>query len=221
MEALDQFGSFFFVLQIKGTKSYSKSIMEDSSSGSFGDCLHHAIDQFKKEFSTLDWEYMQDRRAGELMCDIGITFHPNSPEPLVGLWRLDSLEASYGAAGYCSGNMHTINTLELFGGLQAEMAGADERQQRTHIAFRSSYNLAYEVTRPTDNSRDLFTAKDAYNMNPTIEQQVRSVVALYKGRPSGKSYGVRDEFRVGGAALNLIEDCLESVVSDRVCFPPF
>ncbi|KAI5990547.1 hypothetical protein F5J12DRAFT_786485 [Pisolithus orientalis] len=54
----------------------------------------------------LDWSHMVDRANGELLVDLGISIHPTCDEKLVGLWRLDALEASFGAGGYLRGNAH-------------------------------------------------------------------------------------------------------------------
>ncbi|KAI6137968.1 hypothetical protein BKA82DRAFT_4022130 [Pisolithus tinctorius] len=43
---------------------------------------------------------MVDRANGELLVDLGISIHPACDKKLVGLWRLDALEASFGAGGY-------------------------------------------------------------------------------------------------------------------------
>ncbi|KAG1743531.1 hypothetical protein EDD22DRAFT_851488 [Suillus occidentalis] len=74
---------------------------------------------------------------------VGVSFTPHSPDiPVVGVWRLDALEASFSTGGYKRGEMHHHNTLSRYGALQAEMQ--QERCQQTHIAFRSTYNLDYE-----------------------------------------------------------------------------
>ena len=63
---------------------------------------------------------MKNKENGELVSDVGITIQPVGDESLVGFWCLDCLDASFGVGGYKSGNMHTLNTLSMFGGLQAE-----------------------------------------------------------------------------------------------------
>jgi hypothetical protein len=114
------------VVEVKGGKHYTKTMGQEAD-------LSDSLDWLKSEFSGLDWDYMLDRDNGELLCDIGVTHHPEHSEPLVGLWRLDCLEASFGAGGYNRGNLHTLNTLNRYGGLQAEMGKT--RAERTHIAF--------------------------------------------------------------------------------------
>ncbi len=153
---------------------------------------------------------MEDRTNGELICDIGITIQPVGRTPLVGLYRLDCLEASFGAGGFNSGNAHTLNTLGMFGGLQAESPSV--RSRRTHVAFRSSYNLAYEATRQYDNKRNLFEEKEVFSRSTRFHEDIKSVKNIYTEIAAKSSYGVRDEFRVGGAALNQISECLHEVV---------
>jgi hypothetical protein len=87
------------------------------------------------------------------------------------------------------------------------------RAERTHIAFRSSYNLAYEVTRKLDNSRDLFKDQDAYHVNETYLHATQEVINIYDYEASDKAFGVRDEFRVGGQTLLDIMDGLDDQVS--------
>ena len=174
------------------------------------------LDNLHEEFSGLDWEYMSKRHLGELFCDVGVTYHPNNDDNqrLVGLWRLDSLEASFGAGGYLQGNIHHLNTLSLYGGLQAEMARS--RCSRTHIVFRSSYNLAYEVTRQADNARDLFKENEVYKMDDKYIWDREGILKIYENTASKKSYGVRDEFCVGYAALQAIADGMDEQVKSRI-----
>ena len=159
---------------------------------------------------------MQDREQGELFLDIGITYTPRFRAPVVGLWKLESLEASYGAGGYTRGNMHTINTMGQYGGLQAEMQNS--RMERTHIAFRQSYNLAYEATRRNNNSRDLFIAKNVYSLDSTYLYERDRVLKIYQEKAPQKTYGVRDEFRVGGASLDDITRDLDAQVRSLMFF---
>lgn len=196
------------MVEIKGSKGVAHA-----QKGDIKTSMRECLQQFKRSFPGLDWEYMKDREKGELICDIGVTIQPVSEEPLVGLWRLDCLDASYGAGGYNSGNMHTLNTLSMFGGLQAE--SPPSRRKRTHVAFRSSYNLAYEVTRKHDNTRNLFEEKMVFGRDPRFHEEMKAVQTIYSEKATGRSYGVRDEFRVGGGALEDILEGVESAVSKR------
>lgn len=207
-DSLAHFGSFFFVVQVKGSKR-----LAHSQGRSLQGSSKEALEKFRRTFTGLDWNYMMNREEGELICDVGITVQPSFDEkPLVGLWRLDCLEASYGAGGYHSGNIHTINTLSMYGGLQAE--SPPWRRKRTQISFRSSYNLAYEAIRQPDNSRNLFEEKEVYNRSPWFQLQLEKVSEIYKSKASTQSYGVRDEFRISGKGISNLMECVDS----SVCF---
>lgn len=173
--------------------------------------MREALSRFRQSFSGLDWAHMVDRTKGELICDVGITVQPDHEEPLVGLWRLDSLDASFGAGGYNSGNIHMLNTLSMFGGLQAE--SPPSRRRRTHISFCSAYNLVYEAVRKHDNSRTLFEEKKVFGRYPEFHSEMASVQRIFSEIGPKCPYGVRLEFRVGGAALEKIMDCIEDTVS--------
>ena len=154
---------------------------------------------------------MLDRQKGEVFFDIGVTYQPvNDSEKLVGLWRLPALEASYGAGGYLAGSLHTINTLSHYGALQAEMSG--ERALRMHISFRSSYLLTHEATRRRHNSRDLFKDKEVFFLTDRFFQDFERIEEIFKEREAKRSYGIRDEFRVGGAALENIAAGIDNSV---------
>jgi hypothetical protein len=204
----------FFVAQIKGSKGITHAQLDDLKAS-----MSAALQRFRQSFPGLDWDYMKNREKGELMCDVGITIQPVEGDPLVGLWRLDCLDASFGAGGYKSGNMHTLNTLSMFGGLQAE--SPPSKRSRTHIGFRSTYNLAYEVTRKQDNSRSLFNEKSVYGRDPQFHAEMKVVQSIYSQKAVHNSYGVRDEFRVGGMALEHIVDCISDAVRQQAVSPQY
>ena len=207
-DTLAHLGSFFFVVQVKGSKR-----LAHSQGSSLGESTKEALGNFQRSFTGLDWDYMADRKEGELICDVGITIQPSDDEEeLVGLWRLDCLEASYGAGGYLSGNIHTLNTLSMYGGLQAESPAW--RRRRTHISFRSSYNLAYKAIRQHDNTRNMFEEKEVYNRSPWFQHQLTKVLEIYDSKACKQSYGVRDEFRISGRAVQDLIEC----VDDSICF---
>ena len=203
---LAKFGSAFYALEVKGCKAYTKEMVDDNSNTQAEGALKCALENLRSYYSALDWEYMLDRKRGELFLDIGVTYTPQHRIPVIGLWRLDSLEASYGAGGYTRGTMHTINTMGKYCGIQAEMA--KQRMERTHISFRQSYNLTYEAVRRNSNSRDLFVAKDIYSLDTSYLQHRERVLRIYREKAPKKTYGVHDEFRVGGAA---IEDIVRDI----------
>lgn len=204
---LAQFGSMFFIAEMKGGKHYTKAYDTQKA-----DCLRRCFSNFAQQYSGLDWDYMHRPENGTLLIDLGVTHYPLHPTPLSGLWRLRSLEASFSAAGFNSGTIHHLNTLSLYGGLQAEMS--TEHRHRSHGIFRSAYNQAYEVTRPLDNNRELFTDKGAHDLDPEYLHYADEVSNIYMNEASCKAFGVRDEIRMGGEAfLSILDDLDEQVTS--------
>ncbi|KAL4065732.1 hypothetical protein V8B97DRAFT_2025634 [Scleroderma yunnanense] len=168
---LANYGSFFFLW----TKTF---LFQEEKSP-----IHALLDAIP----SLDWSYM-------LLVDLGIRIHPTCDEKMVGLWRLDALEASFGAGGFLQGNIHHTCTLGRYGGIQAEMS--QERGRQVHVAFRSAYNLAYEVIRPNDNLPTFVMDKDAYALNRDFMQECTQAINMYSGEAKQRSYGVRDEYRM-------------------------
>jgi hypothetical protein len=194
VDMLHRFGSFFFVLEVKGIKLYTQQSLERWS------------DPWKiltKQFPQLDFQYMMDPTHGQLVADVGISINlSRTSEPLVGLWRLDALDASFGAGGFNKGQVHNVNTLGRYGGIQAEMEA--ERMRRTHVIFRSSYGLQYEVTRRKDNQPFFAEDGDAYQLNQRWNEACEARECVYGGKAQDRSYGVRDEYRVSGLAVKIL-----------------
>ena len=211
---LDHFGSEFYVVETKGCKALSKvECSVGDGVGGMGESLRRALSSLKDEMGGLDWEAMMDEEKGVLYMDVAVNHCgvDSSGDELVGLWRLDWLEGSYVAGGYERGNMHHINTLGLYGGMQAEMRS--ERRGRTHIVFRSSYNLAYEATRRLDNQRDVFGESSVYQQDERFVWEVEQVRGIYGKVAVGVGYGVREEWRIGGQAVSSVMSGLDSSVS--------
>ena len=200
------------MLETKGCKSLSKVVVGGDGQA-IGGTLGTAFERLKEELGGLDWVAMMDDKKGGLYLDLAVNHQAVDEDgnKLVGLWRLDSLEASYGAGGYHRGVLHNINTLGLYGGLQAEMSGT--RAERTHIGYRLSYNLAYEATRRLNNQRDVFELESVYKQDDTYWQQVEEVRRIYTLVAPDVSYGVREEWRVGGKAVEKVMDVLDESVS--------
>jgi hypothetical protein len=80
--SMDHFGSFFFVVQIKGSKR-----LTHSQEATLNISAKEAMKNFKRLFTGLDWDYMNIPKYGQVLCDVGITIQPDHPEEeLVGLW---------------------------------------------------------------------------------------------------------------------------------------
>jgi hypothetical protein len=174
--------------------------------------LHALIEQFP----SMDWSYLFDRDYGELFLDIGISYNPSGDEKLVSLWRLDSLDASFGKGGYNMGQIHNISTLARYGGMQAEMSR--ERSRRTHITYRQSYNIAYEVTRQRTNKADLFNMKEAYLADGNYLWEVSELVDMYEGNAKSRDYGSRDEYRLGGQTVIEVMEHFHELVCFLMAF---
>jgi len=204
LEQLSMYGSCFFVLEGKGIKLLTKDGQRGQYSGPEEALIRNIPD--------LDWHHMRDRNYGELLVDIGVSLTPHASNlPLVGLWRLDALEASFGAGGYKRGDIHHHNTLSRYGAIQAEMQ--QDRSHQTHVSFRSAYNLYYEAVRTTRNQVSFASDSDAYKVSPSYMAECSDIIKILTGCKE-KTYGVRDEYRVSGKAAIIILDEIVSKVGN-------
>jgi len=186
---LDLFGSFFFVSDIRGCKGLTYD--------------PNPYEALMKEYPSMDWNYAMKRSNGQILLDIGIAFHPNPTQPgaLTGLWKLDSLQASYDAAGMNKGTTHHSCTLRDVGGLQADMEQI--RSRAVQLPFLSSYQLSFEAIRQPGVDEYFCEDSEAYDASPVFKDSCDKYVSIYKGA-IGKSYGVRHEIRGSGAAVREI-----------------
>jgi hypothetical protein len=208
-QQMDRFKSFFFVVECKGFK-----LNVISNKG------ENVMTHLKHNVPQMDWDYVLDRRNGEVHMDVGFTYHPQRAKVekgmekeksgVTGLWRMGYLEESFSKGGYKAGTAHHINTLAGYGALQAEMTR--ERSQRVHITHRSAYNVIYEAVRKKDNDPWFCGDGDAYNLTETFLSACEEKYKQYSNRGS-RSYGVRDEYRVSGQAAIDILRSSEDVVS--------
>jgi len=133
-DLLSRFGSYFFVVDARGIKLLSKQYPIHTDP-------HHIL-QMMLPF--LDLEHMLNREHGELILDMGISYHPpENREPLVGLWKLAEVANSYAAMGANKGTTHHTCILAMYGGRQAPMQKT--RKQHTQLLARSTYNLVFEL----------------------------------------------------------------------------
>jgi hypothetical protein len=185
------FGSLFFVVEIRGFKAITKA-----TSRIHGDVLEATY----KEVPTLDWERMEEDRHSECWLDLGmsITPLPENGEPLVGLWRLSHVMASYATAGTNKPNVHYATTLSDYGGLQAEFPV--DRAAATHHKFRSTYNLYYEVSRYW---HVFCQNRDAHLGNGHYLEMVKDYSERFENAKE-RTYGVRDETRMSVQAVKEI-----------------
>jgi hypothetical protein len=198
-ELLSCFGSFFLAADGRGMKLATKqctSKTEESDSDS-----SHSVDftLIQEQFSDLDWDQMLDRSKGELYLDLGISYHSSHTEPLVGLWRLPSLQRSFQAMGFKKGTTHHMNTLGFYGGMKAEMK---LRMKEESLAVsRVAYNLIFEVIRNPGAMQYFCEDKDLIGRSDKFSQAQRNWINLLQ-KAKTRSFGVRDEVRgLAGAVL--------------------
>lgn len=201
----DRYGiydSFFIVLEAKGVKAATRTL-----------CQENPFTKLERVFPSVDFEFLQDRLKGELIMDIGINIQPAQKHGVVGLWRIEPLVASYESSGFTAGVTHHTCLLGRYGGMQAEMK--QERSRFTHILKRISYNLEYEVTRPASNEPTVIADHELFHLSKTFDEYCDKRAEQYR-KAKGKSYGVRDETRMGGGAA--IKLCMSgSVIKAKVC----
>lgn len=176
--------------------------------------LHgHPLANLRDYYPQLDIDTMLDRsNGGELPVDLTFSFNPNTstaapnPQPpLVGLWHLDVLEASFGAAGFNQGNLHPIGTLSPYRSLQAKMS--KEHSWATHVTFCSTYTLQYRLTQPSDNIPFFAENSNAYDVNEQYMTKSDRHITLFCRDAKLRTYGVCDEYCMGGHTLiDIIEN---------------
>ncbi|EIW74134.1 hypothetical protein CONPUDRAFT_147908 [Coniophora puteana RWD-64-598 SS2] len=183
---LGMFGSFFFALEAKGIKLMTV----ERQNGTYSD----PVSALQESIPSLDWDQMRDRAKGELFLDIGVAFTPmRQSNAVTGLWWLEALEVSFGAGGFNAGSMHNHAMLSRVGAMQAPMS--KDRQWQTGIISRSSYSLDYEAVRPRNNKPTFASDSDAYNLTQRYTEECNSLIEQLLGA-TGKTFGVRDEYRV-------------------------
>jgi hypothetical protein len=198
-----RFRSYFFVLQVLGIKV----------STSTDDDWAKLWDKVVSEQPFLDWEYMEDVRNGELMVDLGFGIHPPENSGLVGFWDTEAIQQGFNYGGYNRGVTHTVSTTSAIGGIHAEMPSI--RRKRTHIAYRLTYNLAYEVLRGqrTRLKESFFPPGSAYQVDRRYLDSIKGVVEAFD-RNMHKSFGVRDEYRCRASSVKRLLPLLKDKVRD-------
>lgn len=208
-ESYTRFGSFFFVLQILGIKV----------STSLDNNWEQLWKNLEKEYSYLDWPYMEDPDNGELLVDIGFGFHPPEGSQLVGFWDVDALRVGFDYGGYGAGTTHGVSTASAIGGIHSEMN--TRRRKRTHIAYRLTYNLPYEVLRgqKTRLKENFFPFASAYAQDSKYREGVDGVTQAFD-RCRTKSFGVRDEYRCRASSVRRLLPHLKHKVRDALGIAP-
>lgn len=204
---LAHFGSFFFVVEAKGIK-LSTSSQDDPTTA------RSPWEKLVRNYSSLDWDHMIDRKNGQLYVDIGCGWHPD-PEngvPLIGIWRLSNVLRSYNASGFLAGDIHHRAMLGGYGNHSAEMP--ESRAAQVGIVNRLTYSLDFEVVRKSGKEEYFADLKEAYHLTAAYLNSIELYMKMYKDARK-KPYGLRDEWRVGGRAVKIIL----SAAVEKVIFP--
>jgi hypothetical protein len=154
---------------------------------------------------------MEDTENGELLVDLGFGIHPLGETHVVGFWDVDAIRQSFDYGGYGNGTTHGVFTVPCIGATHAEMTS--RRKKRTHLAYRLTYNLHFEVVRSHKNSlkQGFFPPAHAYNQSKQYKETVLGVVDAYE-RSKCKSFGVRDEYRCRASSMERLLPCLKAKV---------
>ncbi|KAH7902995.1 hypothetical protein BJ138DRAFT_1120858, partial [Hygrophoropsis aurantiaca] len=160
-DQLDMFGSFFFIADTRGIKLNTITVRGRSP---------NPLHTLYQEIPTLDWEHMMRRENGQLLLDLGVSYHPDpvSGEPMVGMWKLNSVHASYAKAGMNKPEEFKTCTMPRHGGLQATMERT--RSRAVQLTFRSTYNLIFEAFRRPGQEEKFCVDSEAY-ANTAVFQQ--------------------------------------------------
>ena len=188
---LGMFGSFFFIADIRGIKLNTVTIRGRDTNPLF---------TLFREIPTLDWKHMLSRENGQLLLDLGISYHPDpvDNQPLIGLWKLNSIHASYAKAGMNKPQEFKTCTMPRHGGLQGMMESS--RRRTVQLPFRSTYNLIFEAFRRPGQEEKFCSDPEAYANTAVFQQTCHDFVTLYQGAKR-KSFGVREEVRGSGSAI--------------------
>jgi hypothetical protein len=205
-DLLQRFGSFFFVVDSRGIKLLSKQYALQTQP--------QAVVQDMLPF--LDLQHMMDKEHGELILDLGVSYHPSADlGPTIGLWKLGQVDTSYRLMGCRQGKIHQACTLDGYGGRQAPMG--KRRQMHTQFLSRSTYNLVFEVIRVGGRVQYLCSDADAIKAGDKYVDSCRAWKDLFH-QAASKSFGVREEVRGSATAIfDLFSITLEKVLLSNLC----
>lgn len=181
----------------------TKTIVDLGQKSGISEAVKTCILKLHREMGYLDHDAMENDATREVYYDVGINITPNNSLQVVGLLKLDALEESYAASGYRKGKRHNLNTLDRYGGLQAEMR--QEHQQQGGVSGGASYPLIYQTVRRADNEVKSFRVSDVALGTDKFETDYENLRRVMKEEAGSLiSYGVRREIRMGSKALGAI-----------------
>ncbi|KIJ47564.1 hypothetical protein M422DRAFT_248553 [Sphaerobolus stellatus SS14] len=101
------------------------------------------FDVLGQAIPALHFDYISHPENGECVIDPGISATPEADQPIVGLWNLTQVDASFANAGTNTLCLFNIGTLADYGAVSAEypIDQASVIQMRYHMA----YNVIFEI----------------------------------------------------------------------------
>ena len=71
-----------------------------------------------------------------------------------------------------------------------------------HVLYRSTYNLQYEAIRPLDNEVYFPEDGEVYDLDDKYMPECKRRIDIFRSKDiCNGTYGVRDEYRIGGLAV--------------------
>ncbi|KIJ22423.1 hypothetical protein M422DRAFT_277154 [Sphaerobolus stellatus SS14] len=137
----------------------------------------------------LDFDYMSKPENGECVIDLGISASPEADEPMVGLWNLTQVDASFAKAATNTPRLFNVGTLADYGAVSAEYP--IDRASVIHMRYCMAYNLIFEIVRGNIQFPE---NPDAHAANGTFHASINQIINLYRDAKQS-SYSVRDELR--------------------------
>ncbi|KIJ57398.1 hypothetical protein M422DRAFT_238990 [Sphaerobolus stellatus SS14] len=142
------------------------------------------FDVLAQVIPALDFDYMSHPENGKCVIDLGISATPEADQPIIGLWNLTQVDASFANAGTNTPHLFNVGTLADYGAVSAvyPLDHASVIQMRYHMA----YNLIFEIV---CGNMHFPENSDAYAANGVFHSHLNQVIQLYKDAKTS-SYGV-------------------------------
>ncbi|KIJ40783.1 hypothetical protein M422DRAFT_256205 [Sphaerobolus stellatus SS14] len=122
----------------------------------------------------LDFDYMSEPENSECVIDLGISASPEADQPMVSLWNLTNVDASFAQAGTNTPHLFNVGTLTDYGAVSAEYT--IDRASVIQMRYCMAYNLIFEIVHGNiqfpENS-------DAYAANGTFHAHINQIINLY------------------------------------------
>ncbi|KIJ31968.1 hypothetical protein M422DRAFT_266335 [Sphaerobolus stellatus SS14] len=139
---------------------------------------------------------MSKPENGECVIDLGISASPEADQPMVGLWNLTKVDASFAQAGTNTPRLFNVGTLADYSAVSAEYP--IHRASVIQMRYCMAYNLIFEIV-----CGNIPENSDAYAANGTFHARINQIINLYTDAKQS-SYGVRDELQASIQAVKAL-----------------